>query len=125
MESRICIKVNISSDILFKALADQTRLRCLMLMAEEGELCVCELTHAIDTTQPMISRHLAHLREAGLVADRRHGQWVYYRLHPDMPRWMKKVIAATAKGVVEAKPFARDRAALHRMPNRPGTKCCA
>ncbi len=117
--------MNISTDILFKALADQTRLRCLMLMAEEGELCVCELTHALDTLQPMISRHLAQLREAGLVADRRQGQWVYYRLHPDTPPWVKKVITATAKGVIDAKPFAKDRAALHDMPNRPGAKCCA
>lgn len=117
--------MNISPDILFKALADQTRLRCLILMADEGELCVCELTHALDTIQPMISRHLAQLREAGIVADRRQGQWIYYRLHPDLPPWVKKVITATAKGVVEAKPFSKDRAALRGMPNRPGAKCCA
>jgi len=117
--------MNISAETLFKALADQTRLRCLMLMAEEGELCVCELTHALDTTQPMISRHLAHLRQAGIVADRRQGQWIYYRLHPEMPRWAKKVIAATARGVVEATPFTTDRAALYGMSNRPDRRCCA
>lgn len=117
--------MNISTDLLFKALADQTRLRCLMLMADQGELCVCELTHALAVIQPMISRHLAQLREAGIVADRRQGQWVYYRLHPELPPWVKKVITATAKGVAEAKPFAKDRAALHGMPNRPGAKCCA
>ena len=125
MNFRIYAAMNISPDSLFKALADQTRLRCLMLMADEGELCVCELTHALNTIQPMISRHLAQLREVGIVADRRQGQWIYYRLHPDLPPWVKKVITATAKGVVEAKPFAKDRAALHGMPNRPGAKCCA
>ncbi len=122
---RIYVNVNITPEILFKALADQTRLRCLILMADEGELCVCELTHALNTIQPMISRHLAQLREAGIVADRRQGQWIYYRLHPDLPPWVKKVIAATAKGVVETKPFTKDRTALSGMPNRPGAKCCA
>lgn len=117
--------MNISPDQLFKALGDQTRLRCLMLMADEGELCVCELTHALNTIQPMISRHLAQLREAGIVADRRQGQWIYYRLHPDLPAWVKKVIVTTTKGVLGTKPFAKDRAALHGMPNRPGAKCCA
>lgn len=117
--------MNISPDIFFKALADRTRLRCLMLMVDEGEVCVCELTHALNTIQPMISRHLAQLRDAGIVADRRQGQWVYYRLHPELPPWARKVLAATAQGVVETKPFAKDRAALHGMPNRPDSKCCA
>jgi ArsR family transcriptional regulator len=51
------------TDAFFKMLADSTRLRCLLLMQAEGELCVCELTHALNLSQPKISRHLAHLRE--------------------------------------------------------------
>ena len=61
------------TDTFFKMLADSTRLRCLLLMQAEGELCVCELTHALNLSQPKISRHLAHLREAGVLVARRNG----------------------------------------------------
>lgn len=72
---------------LFKCLADETRARIALLVAQENELCVCELTCALNESQPKISRHLAQLRSSGLLADRRQGQWVYYRLHPDLPLW--------------------------------------
>ena len=61
---------------VFKACADATRLRILFLLAVR-ELCVCEMMFALDLSQPKMSRHLALLREAGLVTDRRAGQWVY------------------------------------------------
>ncbi|KNH48203.1 MULTISPECIES: metalloregulator ArsR/SmtB family transcription factor [Pseudomonas] len=73
---------------VFKCLADETRARMTLLIAREGELCVCELTCALDQSQPKISRHLAQLREAGILMDRRQGQWVYYRLHPSLPEWV-------------------------------------
>ena len=109
----------------FQLLSDETRLRCLLLMQQEGELCVCELTHALGVIQPKVSRHLAALRDAGLVMDRRQGQWIYYRLHPGLPEWIRQVIATTTGGVLEQAPFANDRAALAAMPNRPGSACCA
>lgn len=65
-------------DIL-AAVADPLRLRSLALMDREGEVCVCELVAALDASQPKVSRHLAVLRGAGVVADRRDAQWVYYR----------------------------------------------
>ena len=117
--------MNIDTDTLFRALADATRLRSLLLLQREGELCVCELTHALGESQPKISRHLAQLREAGLVTDRRQGLWVYYRLHPDLPAWATEVLAATAAGVSEQVPFRDDHVALCEMPNRPGARCCA
>lgn len=67
----------------------------MLLVAQEQELCVCELICALDQSQPKISRHLAVLRSGGLLADRRQGQWVYYRLHPDLPTWAQEVIATT------------------------------
>ncbi|HET8808064.1 MAG TPA: metalloregulator ArsR/SmtB family transcription factor [Methylophaga sp.] len=79
---------------LHKALADDTRLRCVQLIADQGELCVCDLMQALDTSQPKISRHLALLREANLLIDRRQGQWVFYQLHPDLPDWAKAIIQA-------------------------------
>jgi ArsR family transcriptional regulator len=109
---------------LFKALADTTRLRMLMLLLSEGELCVCELTHALDEIQPKISRHLAQLRESGLVLDRRNGQWIYYRINPDLPAWVDEVLAAAAQGSANSPPFDRDRRTLADMPGRPDKGCC-
>ena len=96
-----------------------------MLMQQQGELCVCELTHALGLSQPKISRHLATLRDAGLVSDRRQGQWIYYRLHPVLPAWAQQVIDTTAEEVTGLAPFNDDLAALSTMPNRPGAACCA
>lgn len=64
---------------LFKALADETRLRILGLLLS-GEVCVCHIHECLRIPQPKASRHLAYLRRAGLVDTRREGLWVYYRL---------------------------------------------
>ena len=116
--------MDIEPETVFKALADPTRLRCLMLLASERELCVCELTHALAQIQPKISRHLASLRDQGIVLDRRRGQWVYYRLNPELPAWVKAVLRDTARGIAERKLFTHDRQQLACMPNRPGSACC-
>ncbi len=65
----------------FKALSDETRLRILTLLTA-GELCVCDLMAVLDLPQSTVSRHLAYLRNTGLVEDRRRGVWMYYRLTP-------------------------------------------
>ena len=72
---------------LFKAFADSTRLRILNLLLE-GELCVCDLCEVLDVIQPTVSRHLGHLRRAGLVTGRREGKWMHYSIakHPDRLR---------------------------------------
>jgi ArsR family transcriptional regulator len=80
---------------LFKCLADETRLRMALLIAAEGELCVCELMVALADSQPKISRHLAQLRACGLLLDRRQGQWVYYRLHPQLAPWAQGLLQLT------------------------------
>lgn len=117
--------MNITADTLFRTLADPTRLRALVLLQLEGELCVCELTHALAESQPKVSRHLAQLRESGLVADRRAGQWVYYRLHPELPAWIAQVVATTVAALADEGQHQRDRSQLCAMPNRPGVRCCA
>src|ERR1700730_16423140 len=66
-------------DLLFRALADPTRLRLLNLVADR-EICVCYFVEILRTSQPKISRHLAYLRNAGIVAARREGKWMHYRL---------------------------------------------
>lgn len=117
--------MNIDPETFFRAVADATRLRCLVLLQQQGELCVCELTHALDAAQPKISRHLAHLREAGLVSDRRDGLWIHYRLNSALPEWAHTVLRTTAEGVAGHKPFASDKTALARMPDRPFNRDCA
>lgn len=109
---------------LFKCLADDTRARATLLIAEHGELCVCELVCALDDNQSKISRHLAQLRKAGLLLDRRQGQWVYYRLNPDLPQWIGRVLAATAAG--NASWLDESTARLNVMVGRPtrAATCC-
>jgi len=111
-------------DQFFKALSDLTRLRMLVLLSTEGELCVCELAYALDEIQPKISRHLAQLRDLGVVLDRRQGQWIYYRLNPDFPAWTRAVLMTTSGEVITQSPFNEDLQALTDMPNRPESTCC-
>lgn len=66
-------------ELLFRALADRTRLRLLNLIADK-EICVCYFVEILRMSQPKISRHLAYLRRAGIVARRRQGRWMHYRL---------------------------------------------
>ena len=113
------------TDSFFRMLADSTRLRCLLLMQAEGELCVCELTHALNLSQPKISRHLAHLREAGVLVARRSGTWMNYRINPDLQAWALEILQTTLKGVRNTEPFISDQNLLESMANRPGLVCCS
>ena len=81
---------------MFKALADETRLRILNLIRHR-ELCVCQLVDVLGLGQSKVSRHLAHLRNAGLVQDRREGLWMYYslaqpdgKLHAQVVDWLNR-----------------------------------
>ncbi len=117
--------ISLSPDSLFASLANDTRLRCLMLLTRHEELCVCELTHALDISQPHVSRHLALLRESGLVADRRAGLWVYYRINPELPAWVTSVLYEVFDGIGEQSPYRDDAHLLDEMPNRPDAPRCA
>ncbi|MDP1540534.1 MAG: metalloregulator ArsR/SmtB family transcription factor [Moraxellaceae bacterium] len=108
---------------LFKCLADATRLHLMLMITREQELCVCELTCALEASQPKISRHLAMLRQCGLLADRRQGQWVYYRLHPSLPLWARTVLDAAL--TAEQLDLAQHSQRLDAMPERPQRiSCC-
>ena len=80
---------------LFKILSDETRFAIVMLLRESGELCVCDICAAISESQPKVSRHMAILREAGLVLDRREGKWIHYRLSPHIPAWAAETITTS------------------------------
>lgn len=108
----------------FKCLAEETRARAILLIAEQGELCVCELMCALQDNQSKVSRHLAQLRSAGLLLDRRQGQWVYYRLNPDLPQWLHDVLRVTAAS--NAAWLKDSTTRLDTMVGRPerAASCC-
>ncbi|MBK5935746.1 MAG: metalloregulator ArsR/SmtB family transcription factor [Halorhodospira halophila] len=112
----------LTPDHLFRLFGDPTRLRCLLLLRREGWLCVCELTEALGIIQPKISRHLAMLREAGLVECRRRGQWVHYRISPEQPPWVAPILDAAVQASDALAWHQEDRERLERMANRVTTK---
>ncbi|MBY6225777.1 metalloregulator ArsR/SmtB family transcription factor [Ferrimonas balearica] len=107
-----------------KSLSDETRLKILLLIRQETELCVCELTCALDESQPKVSRHLARLRADGLLEDRRSGQWVYYRLAA-LPDWIVGALEGIAGSDAELIDACAER--LANMGDRPQRQqsCCA
>jgi ArsR family transcriptional regulator len=107
----------------FNVLGDPTRLRAIMVIQSEGEVCVCELTHALRESQPKISRHLAYLRDAGVVRARREGTWMHYRLDPNLPTWAVDILDETHKKLRDSNPFKADLNRLSRMNNRPEREC--
>lgn len=108
---------------VFQALADTTRLRCLVLIATHGELCVCELVHALELSQPKVSRHLKLLRETGLVADRRERVWIHYRLAGNRPSWLQATLDGLIADTHDRAPFAGDAQRLATMADRPDGRC--
>jgi len=68
---------------LFKTLSEPVRLRIIYLLLSEGELCVCDLVNTLKLSQSVVSRHLAYLRNNGLVTTRREGVWVHYKAVDD------------------------------------------
>lgn len=107
----------------FQSLADETRLRILRLLAGGGKaLCVCELVDALEVPQHNVSRHLAVLRRAGLLTERKEGRWVYYGLSPAPGAFLRRLIAAAKSASDPA--LDRDRRELtKRIKIREGGKC--
>ncbi|WP_447588475.1 metalloregulator ArsR/SmtB family transcription factor [Aquipseudomonas campi] len=118
------MSIALTPPVLFKCLSDETRTRAALLITQEGELCVCELVHALDDSQPKISRHLAQLRACGLLLDRRQGQWVYYRLNPALAGWVHAVLQTTLEANQDW--LRQDVTRLEQMGDRPirAAACC-
>jgi len=98
-------------EMMFMALADRTRLRLLNLMAEE-EVCVNYFTEALRESQPKVSRHLAYLRNAGLVDTRRHGKWIYYSICRPGDNLLGSVLDATLYALSDDAELQSDKARL-------------
>ncbi len=105
-----------SMEALFSALADRTRLRLLSMMADM-EICVCYFVEALDAPQPTISRHLAYLRDSGVVDARKDGRWVHYRI-AELPFSAERVLRAALEAVKQDPDIKADRARLK-------TACCS
>lgn len=103
---------------LFKALADATRLRILGLLLT-GEVCVCDIHESLKIPQPKASRHLAYLRQAGLVDTRRDGLWIHYRLAKLADPVLTAIVDAVRHGLTHTETVQRD---AERLQKRTG--CC-
>jgi ArsR family transcriptional regulator, arsenate/arsenite/antimonite-responsive transcriptional repressor len=93
---------------IFRALADQTRLRILHLL-QGGELCVCHIVSVLEVPQPTASRHLAYLRRVGLVVARKEGQWMHYSLAQARSKAHVMLLECLAQCYQEECVFRNDR----------------
>ena len=102
---------------LFKALSDETRLRILRLLLN-GELCICELMEVLELPQSNVSRHMAYLKNAGLVDDRREAVWVYYSLIEPRNKVHAYQMKCLAECFVDYEILKRDEARLEEFKIR-------
>lgn len=101
---------------LFAALADRTRLRLLNLM-DGKEVCVCYLVAILKQSQPKVSRHLAYLRRAGMVAARREGKWMHYRIVVPKHAGAARILRSTLAVI-------RDEEGMQAERSRLNQACC-
>lgn len=104
--------------LLFKALADTTRLRLINLIGND-EVCVCFFVEVLKMHQPKISRHLAYLRRAGVVAARREGKWIHYRLVEPPEPHAANIFREVRAGLAEDAAMKTERARLERICGEP------
>jgi ArsR family transcriptional regulator len=104
-------------ELFFAALADRTRLRLINLIGGD-EVCVCFFAEVVETNQPKISRHLAYLKKAGLVAARREGKWIHYRLVEPKNEMAAKIFRDVRELIKKEEEMRRDTAKLVQV-------CCS
>jgi ArsR family transcriptional regulator, arsenate/arsenite/antimonite-responsive transcriptional repressor len=126
---------------LFKALSDETRLRIFhILMIAEMELCACEFTDVLEVTTYNISKHIKILKNAGLIAERKEGRWVYYRIKANkaiFQNYIQKAImemknTQLKKDIKELEKRLKLRiegtcpigVQKEHLKSKPGIKCC-
>jgi ArsR family transcriptional regulator len=108
---------NYSIELLFKALADRTRLRLINLMGDT-EVCVCFFVEVLKINQPKISRHLAYLRRVGVVSARRDGKWIHYRIVEPPDSHAANIFREVRTSLENDPSMQSDRARLQKI-------CCA
>ncbi len=103
-----------TTSTMFRALADESRVRLLNLLLE-GEICVCDLGEALALPQPRISSHLIYLKRAGLVTMRRDGKWRHYAVPDDLNGVRAKLLDCVRSSLREVDVLQRDLARLRRL----------
>jgi ArsR family transcriptional regulator, arsenate/arsenite/antimonite-responsive transcriptional repressor len=101
----------------FIALSDRNRLRLINLMGND-EVCVCFFVEILKMPQPKVSRHLAYLRQAGIVAARREGKWIHYRIVPPSDEYAARIFRELHAWLAADREMQQDRARLVKV-------CCA
>ncbi len=107
---------------VFKALSDDSRLRIINLLFYSGELCVCDIEEVMGFTQTKVSRHLAYLRKAGLVDDRKQGLWMLYSIAKPRDEEHRKILDFLSS-LLKSNDVARRDA--ERLASRIMKGCCA
>jgi ArsR family transcriptional regulator len=118
-------------EVVFKALADKTRLRILALLGN-NEVCVCHMHDSLGVPQPTVSRHLAYLRRSGLVAARRDGVWMHYQISRSLDPVIRRVVHAAVEALSQVPATTQDRRHFQRsfgqlyvLDSPAGGACCA
>lgn len=111
-------------EIVSKAVADPSRVRILKLL-ESGELCVCQITTVMDLATPTISKHLAALKSAGLIQQRRDGRWVFYRIaERDLIPYAQRFLELVKEALEDDPTVAADRRRLAMVNAVPLQTLC-
>jgi ArsR family transcriptional regulator, arsenate/arsenite/antimonite-responsive transcriptional repressor len=110
-------KKGFDKERFFQALGDRTRLRLLNLIGDD-EVCVCYFVESLGTNQPKVSRHLAYLRRAGMVAARREGKWMHYRIVEPEDAHAARILRDTREWMAEDSEMQKDRVRFLKA-------CCA
>lgn len=105
----------------FKMMADETRLRCLLLLSRNDQLCVQQLVDALDESQPKVSRHLAQMRTMGILTTSRNGQWVFYSVSTELSGWMTKIIQNLGQSNCLKEQYCQD---IERLETGATMPCC-
>jgi len=110
---------------VFKSLSDSTRVRIVWLLQAGGELCVCDVMEVLGLPQSTVSRHLAYLRNAGLVSDQRKGVWMYYRLAEELTELSVGIFKIVQQAANDSQQAAVDRKRLGEYLKSKRPDACA
>lgn len=108
---------------IFKALSDPIRLRMILLLQSEGELCVCDLMAVLKLPQSTVSRHLAYLKRSCWVDTRREGVWMYYQLSRESCQMCRELLDTLQKNVSTLAEAVADRKALTEFLKNKSPSC--
>jgi ArsR family transcriptional regulator len=109
----------------FKSLADETRLRLILLLQGRAELCVCDLMHALDMPQSTVSRHLAYLKKNGWLDDRRGGVWMYYSLKRNLEPFLQAQLVLVISSLADSRVCTTDKERLCSYLETKDQSVCA